>query len=369
MAEPLKNLISEDAVRRLGRELEECRSFPRQRFVRSATDGLEDKELKDRVLHVAATLRETLDESFADAVRHIVDSLPPPLPTTEELTSQFFYWPYCTFVEQYGHAPEHFDVSMQALHQLTQRFSAEFAIRPFLLREPERTLDVLEHWSTDPSPHVRRLCSEGSRPYLPWGQRLGFLIDDPTPTLPLLERLVDDPSQYVRRSVANHVNDLSRHAPEIALELAARWWEAGTDEHRWVVRHALRNLVKQGDARALEVLGYGPARLCATLTAKPDTVAIGQAIALDVEIASRSKRPQPLLVDYVVHFVKADGSARPKVFKWKEIELAPGATISLQKKHSFRQVSTRRHYPGAHRFEVQINGRAVAAAEVLVRSA
>lgn len=368
MAEPLKNLISKDAVLRLGRELEECRSFPRREFVRHATRGLEDKELKDRVLHVAAALRTTLDDSFPEAVRHIVDSLPPPLPTTEELTSQFFYWPYCTFVELYGDAPEDFDVSMQALHQLTQRFSAEFAIRPFLLREPERTFAVLEGWSTDPSPHVRRLCSEGSRPYLPWGQRLGFLVDDPSPTLPLLERLVDDPSLYVRRSVANHVNDLSRHAPELALELAARWWEADTDEHRWVVRHALRSLVKQGDARALEVLGYGPAQVSAELTASPDALAIGDATALAVDIESRSKKPQPLLVDYVVHFVKADGSARPKVFKWKEIELAQGAAVRLQKKHSFRQVSTRRHYPGVHRIEVQINGRAVAAAEVLVRA-
>ncbi|MEM6704722.1 MAG: DNA alkylation repair protein [Acidobacteriota bacterium] len=366
MAEPLKELISRTAVRRLGRELEAHRPFPRQRFVRAAARGLEEKELKDRVLHVAAALRKALDERFSAAADHIVGSLPPPLPSTDELTSQFLYWPYCTFFELYGDDPNDFDTSMQALHQLTQRFSAEFAIRPFLLREPERTFAVLDEWSRDPSPHVRRLCSEGSRPYLPWGRRLGFLIDDPSPTLPLLRRLVSDESLYVRRSVANHVNDLARHAPELALELTHDWWQSGTDEQRWVVRHALRSLVKKGDARALEILGYGPVKVSASLSARPETVAIGESIALHLEVKSRAKRAQPLLVDYAVHFVKADGSARPKVFKWKQIELTPGASLSLQKKHSFRQVSTRRHYPGTHRIEVQINGRTAAATEVVV---
>ncbi len=107
------------------------------------------------------------------------------------------------------------------LHAITQRFTAEWAIRPFIVAHPALCFATLERWVDDPSVHVRRLVSEGSRPRLPWGLQLKSLIADPTPTLPLLEALQDDASEYVRRSVANHLNDIAKDHPQ----LIAQWLE------------------------------------------------------------------------------------------------------------------------------------------------
>ena len=129
-------------------------------------------------------------------------------------------WPLTDWVARCGlHQP---DRALDALHAMTQRFTAEWAVRPFIERHPERTWARLAAWCEDPSAHVRRLASEGSRPRLPWGRQLQGLIRDPAPTLPLLARLQDDPSAYVRRSVANHLNDISRDHPEQLL----RWLQA-----------------------------------------------------------------------------------------------------------------------------------------------
>lgn len=93
------------------------------------------------------------------------------LDRTEALgMAPFLYLPHVFFVAEYG--LDHFEISMQAQYELTQRFTAEFSIRPFLVRYPEQTLDHLKRWTKDPSPHVRRLVSEGTRPRLPWAPRL-----------------------------------------------------------------------------------------------------------------------------------------------------------------------------------------------------
>ena len=112
--------------------------------------------------------------------------------------------------------------ALQALHAMTQRFSAEWAIRPFIEHHPDAHLrHAGRAGPRDPSAHVRRLVSEGSRPRLPWGLQLKALIADPSPTLPLLRALQDDPSEYVRRSVANHLNDIAKDHPG----LVADWLE------------------------------------------------------------------------------------------------------------------------------------------------
>ena len=140
---------------------------------------------------------------------------------------------------------------MQAQHALTRRFSAEFSIRPFLVRDQTRTLARLLEWTTDPDPHVRRLCSEGSRPRLPWGMRLTAFVQDPGPVLPILERLKDDPSLYVRRSVANHLGDIAKDHPERVFALCEAWLDGASNERKWLIRHALRHPAGKGHPTAL----------------------------------------------------------------------------------------------------------------------
>lgn len=124
-----------------------------------------------------------------------------------------------------------------------------------------------------------------------------------------------DPSEYVRRSVANHLNDLARHAPS-AVVATAREWLSAADASTGRVRHGLRTLVKKGHPGALALLA----------------------------------------VDYLIHYRKANGSQSAKVFKASTLTLAPGEGRSLSKRHAFRQMTTRVHHPGLHALELQVNG-------------
>ncbi|KAF0654519.1 DNA alkylation repair protein [Cyanobium sp. Copco_Reservoir_LC18] len=214
-----------------------------------------------RGLHIARSLHAFLPGNYEQAIQTLMASLTPGKSDTEDLgTAGFFYLPHSFFVSEYGHDPQYngghdpFESSMLALHALTMRFTSEFAIRPFLIQQQQRTLKTLDLWITDLNPHVRRLCSEGTRPRLPWGKRLASFVADPRPTLPILESLKDDPSLYVRRSVANHLGDIAKDHPNLIYATCERWLQAGASrDRRWLIRHAVRYPAKQGEARARKI--------------------------------------------------------------------------------------------------------------------
>lgn len=235
-------------------------AFDGKAFQRTALNGLQPLSILQRGHHLARTLREHLPECYNDAVHILVRSLTPPQTDTEDLgLGVFFYLPHVSFVATYGLDPAHndgcdpFEISMLAQYELTRRFSAEFSIRPFLIKWPERTLAQLTQWTEDPDPHVRRLCSEGTRPRLPWATRIPAFIKDPRPVLPILEALKDDPDLYVRRSVANHIGDIAKDHPRLAFELCERWLEDATMERKWLLRHAVRHPAKKGVTAALRI--------------------------------------------------------------------------------------------------------------------
>jgi 3-methyladenine DNA glycosylase AlkC len=334
------------------------RSFDRRRFVAEATRDFVRLELLDRARAVAEALRRFLPADYPKAVAAILGSLAHDSSSARAgAMDGFRYLPFVTFVREYGADAAHFEDSMRAQYELTQRFTAEFSIRAFLERHPARTLARLHEWTEDPSEHVRRLVSEGTRPRLPWASRLSAFQRDPRPVLELLERLKDDPSEYVRRSVANNLNDIGKDHPEVLVDLARRWLRGATPERRALVTHALRFLVKQGHPGALEALGVGAkpeARVSGVAT--PSTVSIGGRVRLTIRVASGSRRRQSLAVDLAVHYVKADGSTRAKVFKVAVIELAPRGVAELAKTISFAPHTTRRQYPGRHVIDVVLNG-------------
>jgi 3-methyladenine DNA glycosylase AlkC len=354
MAEPFKNMFNPDTIGVLADRLAEAGPLDVDAFMADALDGLEELELKDRVRHISSVLRTHLDPDYPKALEHIISALPPPLSECEGVTEGFHNWPFCQFVEDHGvDDPDH---SLPALYELTRRFSAEFAIRPFLVEYPDRTLAVLGDWAEDEDPHVRRLCSEGSRPRLPWGLRLQFLVEDPSPTLPILEKLRDDPEEYVRRSVANHLNDIAKDNPDVAVDVCRRWMADASKERVKLVKHALRGLTKQGHPGALELLGFGPPQLKVISYEAPDSAVIGGSVELQLELESTASKPQELVIDYALHFPGAKGKTNRKVFKWRTATLEPDTPLTCRKKHSFAQVSTRRTLPGTYRFEVFING-------------
>ena len=358
MAEPLSHQFGADVPCAIACMLQAVHpSFQSEAFVRDVLAGYDALALMQRGQKIAKVLRQHLPDDYGQALAILLASLNQPhARDMGQSLGSFLFLPHTQFVATYG--LDHFEASMQAQHALTQRFTAEFSIRPFLERHPEATLRQLREWATDPSPHVRRLVSEGTRPRLPWAPRLRGFQQNPTPVLALLELLKDDPALYVRRSVANNLNDIGKDHPQLLIQTAQRWWLNASAERQWIVRHALRSAVKRGETAALQVLGFGQA---ATLTLSqtriwPQQAAIGSAVQMAFALTNPLPTAQRVLVDFCVHYIKANGQAKAKVFKLKTLTLAPGETVPLQKRLSLATMSTRKHYPGQHRIDILLNG-------------
>lgn len=254
----LKELLGAEAIDCLARNISLVDSqFDGESFRTTAMKEIEPLGIMDRGPHIARALRHFLPEKFERAIQVLLDTLTPPLERTEgNGLAVFFYHPHASFVAEFGLDPIHnggddpHGVSLNALYELTKRFSAEFAIRPFLIRQPERTIARIGEWVSDADPHVRRLCSEGTRPRLPWGPRIHGFVEDPSHTLPILEALKDDPSDYVRRSVANHLGDIAKDHLDVVISLCERWLHDASADVKWLVRRALRHPAKHGNKKA-----------------------------------------------------------------------------------------------------------------------
>ncbi|MCY1076905.1 DNA alkylation repair protein [Archangium lansingense] len=359
MPEQLKNFFDRNVVKRIATMLRGAHpSFPEQHFLSEAATGLEAHELLGRARHIMQAMHRALPGDFESAAGILLRSLGPEREREESQGMEvFIYLPHTMYVSEHGLG--HFEASMRAQYELTKRFTAEFSIRPFLERYPRETLERLHQWTKDPNVHIRRLVSEGTRPRLPWASRLRAFQKDPSPVLALLELLKDDPELYVRRSVANNLNDIGKDNPELLVDTCARWKEGASPERLWIIGHALRSAVKRGDTRALSVLGFrGGGELEVTASFQPKQVRLGESIGMTLSVTNRAKTRQQAVVDFAVHFIKANGSASPKVFKGGKVDLLPGASCSFEKTISFAAMTTRKPYAGTHRVEALVNGRA-----------
>ena len=370
MADQLKTFFSAALVKRLAADVERVhRDFDSRAFVKAATSGLDDLELLDRGRHIARALARFLPGSYPDAINVLIKSL-----GTEHATDElvgvgmgpFFYLPHTIFVAERG--LDHFDLSMKAQFELTRRFSAEGSIRPFIAKDPERTLSVLREWARDPDAHVRRLVSEGTRLRLPWAMRVAWLDANPDRVLELLELLKDDPATLVRRSVANNLNDLGKVHPALLAETARAWLDGASAERRALVEHALRSAVKRGEPEALRLLGYGkkPAVAIESVRFTPRRVPIGERMTMGFTLRSTARVTQDLLVDVAVHFVKARAKTSRKVFKVKRVSLPPRGEVVLRATISLAVHTTRKPNPGAHAVDVVVNGESLRAGSFMV---
>lgn len=350
MATPLKHQISPAAVSRLAAQLHAASpGFPRQGFTSAATDGLPALELKARVRHVAAALRAHLPASWPDALAALCAGSGPPLVGTDAVNANVHLWPVLQVVEDHGLS--HPALSLGALAELTRRFTAEFAVRPYIAAHPDTAWPIVLSWAAHEDVHVRRLASEGSRPTLPWGTHLRGTTEQ---GLAVIERLKDDPERYVQKSVANHLNDVSRADPARALAVARRWAAGAPPGRQWVIRHGLRTLLKAGDAEALSLVGYdAPDVVVSALSVSPKRIRVGQAVTVRATI--RARAAQALMVDVAVGFQRKNGVSR-KVFKAGRRDLRASEEWAWSHTLSMRPISTRQYYPGRHSVTLQING-------------
>lgn len=364
MPEPFKNAFNPHMITLMGQHFHRASpSFDAQRFIDNATSGLELLELKQRATHIRKALEDTLPTDFAEACKLLIATLHPAsnidLSGTvmdEDGIRGWAVMPMAEYVAEHG--LHDFGTSLNTLKELTTRFTAEFAIRIFFVTDTDQTLRHVQQWAQHDNHHIRRLASEGSRPKLPWGLRLPQFVSDPTPVLAVLECLKDDPEEYVRRSVANNLNDIAKDHPDLVAEIAHRWLKDASPARKRLVKHACRTLIKQGHAKTLEAFGYGiPALKVGSIKIENTTVELGTHVSFEVSIASNAPSTQPLIIDYVIHHQKANGTTSPKVFKWKALDLPAGKSITVSKRHALKPITTRVYYAGLHQLEIQINGK------------
>lgn len=356
--QPFKNRFSAECAADYATALKRAYpEFNRSKFLRGLKSALEPLELKQRMLLWVERTEAQL----------------PPAPCLFPLLVKalqkdewdfvglkgFQVWPLTELVAQRGLA--HFESSMAALCEMTQCFTAEFAIRPFLRVHPERSFRQLHEWCEHPSEHVRRLVSEGSRPLLPWGMQLSEIMQNPFTTLPLLEKLCADPSDYVRLSVSNHLNDLSKQHPELVVKTLRQWREKYEDGACFekLARHACRTLIKEGDFWALSLLGFGLAKNFELVRAELDAtkVSIGKKLGYEIVVKNSSSRKLKLAFDYAIWHLRSNGKQTAKVFKGRIREIGAGEKIIIKGQHPFKIVTTRRYYSGEHAFEPRLNGK------------
>lgn len=347
--EPLKHMFSPALLQSIGDRLKsEYPSFDTALWMAQfSTYEWNAAELKQRVNLVARAFYHTLPQDYNKAI-----SILKPV-------SQCMYYGYAgvvfsEYVALYGRS--HWELSMEALAVFTQTSTAEFAIRPFIVDDPAKAMKQMEKWSKHPNHHVRRLSSEGCRPRLPWGMKLQLCIDDPYMTYAILDRLKGDSELYVRKSVANHLNDIAKDHPAVALEFAQAW-QGHSPEADWVVRHGLRGLLKSGHAEALALMGQSPSKHIAVthFGIAKKKLQLGDTLELTVALENKGRKHENLRLEYAIDYVKSTGKTGRKVFQWSMKPIAPGSH-QFKKAQRLVNMTTRVHYTGRHSVHVIVNG-------------
>ncbi|WP_016957922.1 hypothetical protein [Catenovulum agarivorans] len=362
--EPFKNVFSIKLIKHIAAQIELYdQAFNKSQFIELAAKDLEQLELKQRSQQIYQALQQTLPSDYREACEILLKTLAPVDESSEQIhfdnSAQgirgWAIMPMADFVALHG--LDDIEFALLVLKQMTKRFSAEFAIRYLIEKNPELVIATLQTWLDDKNPHVRRLISEGTRPRLPWGIRLGFFIEKPQLTIQLLEQLKDDDSEYVRRSVANHLNDISKDHADLIVNLTENWLADADKNRQKLLKHACRGLVKQGHQAVLAAFGFGEPQVKVIAgQVSPKQIELGGQVEITMELISTANKPQNLILDYAVHHQKAAGKTSAKVFKWKQLRLQPKQTQQLKKIHKVTAVTTRKYYSGEHKIDILLNG-------------
>lgn len=368
MADALKDIYNPKFLNDFGCMVKAAyKDFQCKEFVASVTAPPWDElPLRARMHRIAQVLGNYLPGNYQDALEVLF--------SVDEYCNGFPYLFFPDFVAVFGQSEQHWELSMNALERFTQRSSSEFAIRPFMLREPERVMEYMFRWSSHSNEHVRRFSSEGCRPRLPWGTALPMFKKDPSPVLRVLEQLKSDPSLYVRKSVANNLNDIAKDNPDAVLQ-TARKWMGTSPETDWILRQGCRTLVRNAHPEALALFGYAKASKKkplygnAVLSAEPGQLHIGDSCELTYLLDMNRDTKVRIRLEYGIDFIKSNGRPSRKLFLLSDKTVSGKAHLSGTRTHSFAELTTRRHYPGIHRIVLLINGQEAAQTTVLLKEA
>jgi len=350
MADAIKDAFNREYLQKLAADIQAAYSpFQTDEFVNSTMDETWDAlELKGRMRQITVNLGKYLPANYAEAIA-VIDKVI----VNQGSWMDGFCLFFPDFVEVFG--LDEWDISIAALERYTPHASAEFAVRPFIIRDEKRMMAQMFAWAKSDNHHVRRLASEGCRPALPWAQALPKFKKDPSPILPILQELKTDPDIYVRKSVANNLNDISKTHPDLVAKLAKEWY--GKNEHTdWIVKHACRTLLKKGNRDVLAIFGLHDAESVdvSNFAIDAQEVAIGD--TFNFSFAITTKTATKIRLEYAIDFVKSNGKRNRKIFQISEISMKANESKSYTKNHSFADLSTRKHYPGTQSITLIVNG-------------
>lgn len=363
--EPFKNIYNDTFFNGFTAVLSKTLTgFDKKRFLNKVyDDAWETRELKQRMKHIAQVLHEFMPAQYDQAIAKIRDIIA--ALRKNGTTGGLEYMIFTEYVDNFG--LDHYDTSMEAFEFITQFISCEFAVRPFILRYPQKAMKQMLLWSKHESLHVRRFASEGCRPRLPWSMSLPFLKKDPAPILPILENLKDDPSEFVRKSVANNLNDIAKDNPDIVLGIVKKWqgYSPRTD---WIIKHGSRTLLRKAHPQAMKIFGLAVADKIVVdkLKLENKNISIGEALHFSFTLTNTGNKPIKLRVEYGIDYMKSNGKANRKLFKITENTYQPGQTYTFKRTQSFRNLTTRKHYVGQHAISIVINGQELSAKKFMV---
>ncbi|PCI35647.1 MAG: DNA alkylation repair protein [Thiotrichales bacterium] len=364
MAEQLKNYYDKSFITTLANALHKTfPDFHKSNFIQLVfSDKWNNKELKERMRHISICLHQVLPDNYKEAISVLLETAP--LMNGISKHGGFLNMFFPDFVELYGQ--DDWKTSLLALEEFTKHSSSEFAVRPFIQQDSQRMMLQMKKWTRHENYHVRRLASEGCRPRLPWAMALPEFKKDPSLILPILHILKNDEKEYVRRSVANNLNDIAKDNPDVVIKIAKEWHgrDKVTDK---LVKHACRTLLKAANKDVLAIFGFTNTDNVNVNIFKidKDELKIGEEIiffcTLDVI------QPGKLRFEYAIDFMKNNGKTSRKIFQIKEGCYGSGK-LSFNKKHSFKEMTTRKHYAGKHNLALVINGVEIKKVSFLLKS-
>lgn len=368
MAESFKNMYNGQFFDRFTKDLQlVINDFDARGFVSQIMDNeWENREYKQRIMHITTILKKFLPADYRDAIAKILellDCVKNTLPDFSKIDDKKFgllvleYGAILdNYIEQYG--LDDYETSVKAIERITQFTTCEFVTHPFIIKYPDEMMKQMLIWSKHEHWGVRRLASEGCRPRLPWAMALPNLKENPAPIIPILENLKNDPSRFVRLSVANNLNDIAKDNPETVIALVKRWKGEST-EVDWIIKHGCRTLLKQGNPEVMKLFGFDfivKNISIENFQISISKVKVGNSLEFSFNLLNNNNKKTKIRLEYGVYYQKANGTLAKKVHKISEKEYAGNSTAQINRKHSFRVVTTRKFHPGLHQVAVIVNG-------------
>ncbi len=355
MSTLLKDRYNKKFFSDLGQGLNEViKNYDHDSFIKTIQKNPWKKmELKDRMKRIADSLAQILPVEYPKAIL-VFEKICEKLRVHESYGLEFMFLP--EFIEANG--LEHFEESMKAMEKITSLTSCEFAIRPFIIKYPKKSIKRLIKWSKHKDLHVRRLASEGSRPRLPWAIALPDFKKNPQDILPILENLKNDPSEYVRRSVANNLNDISKDNPDLFIK-TVKPWLGKNKEVDAVVKHGSRTLLKAGDSHVYSMYGINPKGVNISKFEIPNSVKIGEKLNFSFIVSNSNKTKKYIRLEYGIYFLLKNGKLSRKVYKVSEGSFTKEESKAVERFHNFKIITTKKYYPGTHEIVIIANGKEI----------